>query len=485
MLPGVSIQKNQFATGSTSPSAIGILAIIASAMTGTQNVATSFARDDLAAAAFQGGPLVEYASYTLQTAQKPVVLVRSAASQASSYGTIVSTPGTGTSTVTGDGTILPSDDFNPLLLTIVNGGTVGVAGITYTLSFDGINQGPVTALGTANTITDPSGRAKFDLGAGTLAPGATFAAYTTRPQPNNTDLPAALEALRITRQPWEGVFIDCVYQSGTVGLIDAWLASLEAVGQFRFAIISLRHKLTPVPGTESESAYATYCTTTTGTDASIRMCVGADAADQASTLTGVTQPRPTGMFLAAHAMAVQVGTDPAYVGAGNLSDCQIADGNGNPKWHDEDLYPTLDGLRLVALRSFAPGGPVGTYINNANVLSSPGSDYEWLQHIRTMNLACGIAWQILTNQLSIGVGKQAPDPVTGKVYIQEKDAQRIEGLVNAALAQPTKGQVTSVAFKLSRTDDLSANSASTVTGTLNIVSLAYLKLFKVISAFAP
>lgn len=479
MLPSVQITKAAFGTGGAPPSAVGIAAIVAASFTGTANVASSFARDDLALAAFGVGPLVEYASYCLQVGGNPTLLVKGNASTAGSYGTATQS-GTSTSAITTSG--VPLDEYNASF-TVVNGFTVGTTGGTITYSLDGQTQSGVTAVGTANSFTIPNSGVTFNFGAGAMSSGFTYSVFTNRPLNTDVDLATALEALRISRQPWEGVLIDSTLGTGTVGLVDTWLAGLEKVGQFHFALLNYRHKIQPVPATETEAAYATAITNATAAQASIRLCVGADAADYTSTITGWSQPRPTSMFLAARAMLIPIGEDPAFVGRGNLEGATISDGNGNPRWHDEDLYPDLDSQRLVSLRSFAPGGPNGVYITDANVLSPAGSDFVWLQHVRTMNAACTVAWQQLTRVLSIGVGKKPADPTTGNVYIAEKDAARIEGIVNAALQQALNGQVAAVQFTLSRNDILNSNTDSTVTGTVAIVSLAYIKLFKVISTF--
>jgi hypothetical protein len=484
MLPNADITKQDFQTGGASPSSIGILAILACAATGTLNAPASYARDDLAATDYKAGPLVEYASHHLQVAKKPVVLCQTAGSVAAAYSAVTAIALGGTSVVSTDGATLPYDHFD-FILTIVAGGVIGVTGITYTTTHDaGDSTSGIKALGTATSLTFANSNIKINFGVGTLVAGATYHFTTTRPKPNNADLVASLQAMKVTRQPWEGVLIDADCDTGTPGLVDTWLAGLEAVGQFKFALLNTRHKNVPVPTAESEAAYAASMTTIVQNAASIRLCVGADAADYTSTLTGISQARPVSMFLGARAMLIPVGEDPAFVGRGNLPGASIADGNGNPRWHDEDLYPDLDDQRFVTMRSFAPGGPQGTYICNANVLSADGSDYKWLQHVRTMNLACTIAWQRLSKLLSVGVGKQPPDPATGKVYIREEDAQRIEDYVNAGFSPALDKQVSGVHFKLSRTDDLSSNAQSTVTGTVKIVSLAYLKKFLVQASFS-
>lgn len=479
-IPSVDVEKADFQTGSVGPDPTGVMAFIAASAIGTPNVAGSYARDDLAFGDYGTGPLVEYASYTLQVGKKPVVLVKGGASIAATY-TALTKAIVGTCVPTA-GASVPLDEYEPLV-TIVGGGTVGTPGITYTYSLDGgDSQSGLQALGSATTLTIPKSGVSFALAAGTLLDGDSWYCFTTRPLCNDTDVAAALEALRVTRLPWEGVFVDSNFGTGTVGLVDTWAGGLEAVGQFHFFVLNTRHKNQPVPTAETESAYAAAMTTATATSASIRGCVGVDAADYTSTMTGWSQPRPTAMFLVARAALIPIGEDPAYVARGNVPDATISL-NGNPRWHDEDLYPNLDSQRLVTLRSFSSPGPQGVYICNANVISPSGSDYLWLQHIRCMNRACSIVWQVLTGQLSIGVATKPADPQTGLVYIQEKDAARLDGLCNSALATPMKGQVTAVSSTLSRTDDLSSNSSSTAHATLAIVSLKYLKKFVVQSTF--
>src|SRR6185312_13824302 len=319
----------------------------------------------------------------------------------------------------------------------------------------------------------------FAIGAGTLVAGDTWSCTTTPGLPNDSDLATSLEALRVTTLPWEGFLADAPAATGTTSMVDTWLSNLEKVGKFRFAVLNTRMK----NAGESETDFATAMQTFVAAAApTIRACVGTDGGDLTSSLTGLTLPRTAALALAADAMAIPIGQDPAFVGAGPIQGYVIVDGDGNPNYHNEELYPNLDQLLLTALRSV--NGESGVYINNARVFSTVGSDYVFLPHVRTMNRACELAYQTLTTQLGRGVGKKPRDPNTGEVYILESDALVIEGLVNGAVKQALKGQVSSVKFTLSRTDDLSANSGATVNGTLTVVALAYIKGFAVVAAFA-
>lgn len=482
-LPAVSITKQVFTSVQAPASSVGVLAVIAASSAGTVNQPAGFARSDLAITADGYGPLTEMGAYDLDVAGLPVVLVKGTANYPGSYGSISTTLGTGTSTVVANASA-PFDHYN-VQVNIVTGGTRGTAGIVYTYSLDGGQTvSGQTALGTASTLSIPNSGVAFDIGVGTVAGGASWQVYTERPLLNDTNVTDALTALGTTRLPFEGVLIDSSATTSTVGLIDTILSGWESRGVFKFAILNSRMKIEPAATGETEAAYATALTTTFGSQTSIRCCVGADGAHAPSPISGNNIKRPTSMFLAARAMSIPIGEDPAYVARGPVTGAQVADSNGNPADHDEDLFPTLDSLRLTTLRSFAPGGPQGVYITNANTIQASGGAFPYLQHIRIMNRACEIAWFILTTQLSRGVRKNPKaDPVTGAVYIFEPDAALIESLVNDALTQPLKGQVSAARFSLSRTDNLNATPTS-VTGILSIQALAYIKGFAVTAEYS-
>ena len=497
-VPSASIKKQDFSTGSVAQQSvnIGILAIIAGGGTGSSgngpiNTPLSYARDDLAFADFGPSRLVEFASYDINVSGNPAVLVRGTTSVASSYGTIDHSGVTGTAVPTAGATV-PADNYD-VIVQVVTGGTIGVAGIILQASLDGGNSfGQAFALGTSTTLTIPnfpqggSPGVSFALtGAQTFVAGDFFRCLVNPARMNDADVATSCEALRVSTLPWEVALIDVDIDASTVGQLDTWLAGLEATGKFRLALVNTRMKNQAHVGSgtpETEAAYSTAMTTLTASSAnSIRVSVGTDGADLPSSLTGYVQPRPTSLLCAARAMSIPLGRDPAFVGDGPLEGATIVDGNGNPKYHNEELYPNLDQLGLTALRSVTGAKP--PYIDNARIFSVQGSDYVFIQHARTMNKACEIAYAIMVQQLGLGVGKKPKNPVTGLVYILERDALKIEGLVNEAIAPVLQGQVNAFAFAISRDDDLSNQSGATINATLEVVSLAYIKSFKAIAAF--
>lgn len=114
---------------------------------------------------FSHGPGVEGSLYALNNELDQITFLRVDPTDATAgaYGSItVSSQGAGI-TVTGDGTVKPGDDWNPLVEWTV-GGTIGVSGIKYRYSLDGGNKvSGERELGTDTSITLPHGGGKYNL----------------------------------------------------------------------------------------------------------------------------------------------------------------------------------------------------------------------------------------------------------------------------------------------------------------------------------
>ncbi len=484
MIPAVTVKKSLIGGAPAIQSTAGIAAIIASAITGTQLPPTMLTNQGLTVSSFgPTGMLSEMAVYDVNVSGLPVVGLAVTPSIAGSYyGSTFTKNITGTSGVVTTPGSAPYMHYDVEVM-VVAGGTVGTPGITYTWSVDGGNTvSAVTALGSSATLALPNTGVSFNLTNGqTLNPGDNWSIYTERPLLNNSDVASALAILGNTKLPWEGVLIDCAYSSGTVGIIDEWLAGREANGQFNFAVINTRYLLEPTPTAETPSVYAAAIVAASNSDTSNRLCLCADGGHMASLLTGFYTKFPTSLALMAEAMSVtpNIGTDPAFVGLGPVENYQIS-ANGNPNDWDEFLYQSLDSQRITTLRTFATGGPTGTFITDANVLISAGSNIYWLQLLRVLNQACAIAWAALTTRLSVGV-QTVYNQTTGAVNIKETSAQTIEALVNPLLTAGLSGQVTAVQFSLNRDDNLAAPKAP-INGTVAVVPLVYLKNIVVTAA---
>lgn len=478
-VPSVGISRADGNTGGVKPSTRGICALIAPASSGTHNQAESFARPDLLRTEFGDGQMAEYAAYLMPVSQKPIVAIRPETSTDGAYSALVNTAA-GTAVPVAGGTE-PDDDFN-VVISFPNGGALGTTGITYTFSLDGgKTTSKVNGLGTSLTITIPNTGISVTLGiaADTILAGQTCTFTTTAPQATNADLPAALEALRVTSLSWELLLIagDSADED-TVALADSFLASLEPSGRFRVAILNVRRK----GATETEGDYAiALAAIRAAAAATTRVVVCCDGGDIASPIRGIKMFRPASLAVAARACLVDIQVEPAQVKDGPLAGISIKDQRSNPKYHDEALFPGPDDNHFTALRSF--DGKSGAFVDNTNLFSEDGSDYVYLPHARVMNRASEIVFGILTEQLSSGVRRDTKVQPGGAVYIFEDDAASIDALVQVGLKSELQGRVTAVQFTLSRTDDIGANTGATLSGELQVDALVIVKGFEVVTRF--
>lgn len=470
-IPAVKVKKATSGGSSSGAAVDGILAIIASAATGTALPPTMTTNQTLAVGSFGGGMLPECAVYTIDVSGNAVVALAGQTSIPGSYGAI-------TKSIAGGGNVTAGTS-QPLLhydvqVSVLEGFTVGAAGGEVMWSVDGGDNvnGPLQ-VGTLSTLTLPGTGVSFPL-TGTFDDGDSWSCFTERPLQNNADLAANLATLGKTSLPWEGVLLDAQYGTGTVALVDQWLGAREANGQFNFALINTRFLLEPCPTGEAPSVYSAAIVAQTGQDSSDRLCVCADGGRLTSIITGFTTKFPTSLFLGAMAMSLtpNIGDDPAAVENGPVEGVEIAS-NGNPLDWDEFLYQSLDSQRIVTLRSFATGGPTGVYITDANVFMTSDSNIYWLQLLRCLNKACRISWANLNKILSRKV-RSVFNPTTGAVNIDPRDAQTIEKLINPPLAAGLAGQVTATKFSLHRDDDLTQPKAP-VNSDVAIVPDLYLK----------
>jgi hypothetical protein len=492
-IPGVTFTQADGNTGSTAQATTGVLAIIAFLSALPTNEPAKYTRVADMNSDGGVGPGLEYSAYYMNIAKKPVVILNPTTSTAGTYGTITQT-GTGTYTVAA-GATAPVDEYD-ITVKFIAGGTLGTTGITYQYTLDnGNNWSNVIALGTGTTVgplalpkpTGANSNASFTLstsGSSTVVAGDFFRVQTVRPQMQNSDLVTALAALAASPLTWDNVLVDVDVTSTFVATVDGWLTAIQAMSKYKMAWMNTRHKHTPAPTTESESAYLTALSTLLASTVTTQIDVGSDGAYCASSVSGLVQVRPTSMFIATRANGtLATGVDPAWIQLGTVPNCNLLDTSGRLVWHDERVYPGLDDLRFSTLCSVE--GTVGTYIGNARILSNLTSDFQYDQHARTMNAAKTITYPLLTLQLSRGVRKQKPDPATGEVFILEDDAAAIEGFINPELESGLGNNVNQALFTLGRNDNLAPNVGAKVSFTLQLQSLGYIKALSGINEFVP
>lgn len=479
-LPSLSFTRADGNTGSARSAPIGVFAIIAASASGTAAQPTSLTSKKQAITIFGHGVLTEDAAYLFDVANKSVVGVKVAASTDGTYGTLTTTgaPASTPSAITA-GTSKPLDRFRVVVRFPV-GGTVGTAGAMWQASLDGGKTfSAAAALGTANSITIPDTGVSLALGAGGLAAGETVSFTTTGPKASLADITPCLDALKATGLNFEAILIDSVEaDAAMVNGIRTALSGYMSKGLSKRAIVNVRPKTAVETGQAYIDALNIISSTArTGT----RVDVCADGSYVPSPVRGVSMWRPTSLVLAGRIAKIALGTDAGYVADGPVDGASLYDENGVSVAWDEAATPGLDDLGYVTLRSFARRA--GAFIGNPRVFSPIGSDFVFDQQERCMCVAEERAFDFLTDELS---AKKRKDPVkgpNGEVYLLEADVAEMEQKGTLDLKSILGKEVDDVRLKLSRVDDVGANSGAIVTASVEISSLVYLKGFAVTSRF--
>lgn len=471
--PSVITTQLDGAIGVLPPSSGRLYALVGACSSGTANTPATYARVANLTSALGEGPLVEAAARHIQKTGSPVVVVKTAAAtNVGAYGTLASTA-TGTSVVTVVTGTQPRDDYD-FILTFVTGGTRGTAGATYKYSLDGGNNySAVLALGTDTSVTTAVGNVGLAFGSGTFVAGDTHVVRTTAPRWDDTELLAALNALKASAVSWEMVYVVGDTGATSAGVIETWAQGLATAGKNRNWIANTR-----LPAAaESEATYLSSLntaflsfTTLFGT-----LCAGAD--DMISSVSGRNYRRPVAHVVGSQIASVSEEVDVSAINVGALAGVQIRDSAGNVRHHDESVNPGLDDARFTVLRTWDL--EPGVFVNNPRIFSSTTSDFQFVQHRRVFNIALDAVQAFLRRRLSLPV---RVNPATG--FILEAEAREIElgaeAAVGAVLRPKPKASGWSVV--LSRTDNIL--STGTLTGDLRVVPLAYIKTITLTGGFS-
>ena len=470
--PEVIITQLDGALGILPPSAGKMLAIVGAASAGPIATPAAFARATDVQTNFGGGDAVEAACYAIERYGKPVIFVRATSSVPGTLGAVDVTGVTGTSVVSADGASAPTD-YLDAKVRIVNGGTRGVAGITYQESLDGgYSYSPVKALGVATTITIPNSGIIFALAAGTLVAGDAWSARAVGPAPDAAALTVALTALQSSNLPWELAYITSPIDAAALAAIDTRATAMAAIGKYRWFIGNTRM---PNAG-ETEAQYKTAMDLIFSALASKNLSLYSGAAKTISSVSYRNYRRPLAMAVAPRQSSVSEEVNIGMIDLGPLPGVSIRDSNGNPDEHDEAVNLGLDDSRFGTARTW--DGYEGVYVTWPRIFAPTGSDFQLAPYRRVMNVFC----ETVRNYMLLRLAKPIRlNKATG--FILEADAIEIESGVLAQLRAVlmTKPKASDVQFVLSRTDNIL--STQTVTGDGRLVPLAYPKFIAITLGF--
>lgn len=484
-IPTVNIVQVNGALSSMPANILGDVAIAAGpARSGDQLLPVAFMRPADAIAYFGGGPLVEYGANLLQRAGgKPVVFIRTPSSTAAGYGTIDHTNVAGACDPTAHAATVPYDEYD-VVVKIIAGGTVGVAGITYQWSLDGGNNfSATTSLSTATTITITEGNVAFDLTSATLLAGDYWTCRTTPPALTNQDVTDATEAIGDAGLPWNWVGWANPLTAAQIGIIDVWMAALWSVQK--------KHRASrgcvrgPNVG-ETEAQYLAAITSLISGVTSTYQAIAAGYCEFVSACAGRRQyRRPASWITAVRALKVirPSRTDLAQVDLGSLgADVKIRDASGNRKagLHDESIDPGLDALGLETLCTL-PGEKfgLGAYLTTPHILASVADDRYLWQYRKVDNLVA----DVVQDKLMMWARRPLEALKDGSGYISPREKSVIDQDITKAVLDAAGDSLTDYGFALNSTDNILAKNAF-LAGDSTMVPLGYPAGFNISQRFA-
>jgi hypothetical protein len=351
-------------------------------------------------------------------------------------------------------------------VTIVGAGALGAG--TFEVSMDGGTTQSGTILIPSGGAYQPPNTGVVLTFASTFVAGDTYSFTTTSAGFGGSDVTASCAIAIGSAVLWGflhlvGAASNSAGAATIAGILDTQMTVAFLAYLFVFSILE-------VPDVEADATIVTAFASFVS--ARVSACVGDTAL--LSPVSGRVLRRNVAWAYAARLGAVIPAEDPGFVGRGALPNVQGLYANfGSTKWDPT----TLDSGRFTTARQF-PGVP-GYFITNGNMMSAPGSDFNYVQRRRVMDLACTITRAAELPYLN---GSMRVDPNTG--FIDPRDAAAFEGKVNAKLSA---GLVASQnASSATAVVDRAANilSTNTLPVTVSVVPLFTAKVIATTIGFS-
>jgi hypothetical protein len=349
-------------------------------------------------------------------------------------------------------------DAADVLVTIKTSGAPGTGAFTYSL------DGGTTV---SNTIAIPGsgiyaipGTGIILTFAGSATEGDTYAFTAAAAGFTNTDLTNAYTALlqNASAQAIEWKLAHVVGAPASASAAAATAAVVEAQMSAAFTGMRFGRCFMECPTSEADNAviaaFANFVGPRTAVCATDFACV--------SPITGRITRRNCAWIASALAAATRPGVD---IGGVQLNSDLVKTVNAIYR-DDAAMGDTFDAARFITMRTRI--GKQGYFISNGRTMAASGSDFTFLVNARVMDEACTIARGVLLPHVN---GSTRVDPTTG--YIDERDAQKIEGRANALLGQGlvNTGDATASQAQISRTTAIL--STNTMPTTVSVTPLGY------------
>lgn len=410
------------------------------------------------------GPLPEDLCYSLAIAGGPVYAMRLTGSTAGAAGSVTKTAiGTSTGTITVAGAAY---DAYVVRVEIKVTGALGVAEFRYSLD-NAVTFSPQIIVPSGGTYAIPNTNLTLTFVAGggpVIFEAGDYHTFTcTAPGFSASDLNTGITALKLDNTQIAAIVLSGKFATGSASATIAAAMSVHAASLF-----TMYRPLRYIMDAGADNAATTRTAFASFSDARGAVCYGSDVCTSAKPFTGWGAPTsPIQRVVAGRAAASLISTDLARFSSGALQGVTSIT-------HDEFRSELMDQKNFTTLRTHQ--GVSGYFITNARLMSAPGSDYQFWQHGRVMDVATYTSYSALLPFLNSSVR------TTSTGAIDPRDAARWEKTVKDALrtvlldpdnAEGTPGHVSALDCKVDQVSNVLTTGVVKV--TVAIRPLGYAK----------
>lgn len=311
--------------------------------------------------------------------------------------------------VTASGT---SEDATQGIIEVLVGGALGTSSFRWSLdggdSFSGAIATPI-----GGTFPIPDTLQEVNFTPGVYVAGHRYTWTTTAPSFSLAAFNASMTAmLAVEDTEWEYVHL-----VGSAADAADSLALATAMGTHMDAAFAAKRYVFAL--VEMADDTATNLITEFADFANRRVSKAATSVELFSTVTSRIETRSFAWPTAARISQIPISEAASFVGRGNLP--SITRINGSL----EDRL-ALDAAHFIVPRTII--GRSGFYVGNPWLSAPEGSDFQYIEYMRVMNVACRTVRDVMLNYLNKGIKVSAD---TG--FILESEATAIEARLSEAL----------------------------------------------------
>lgn len=325
----------------------------------------------------------------------------------------------------------------------------------------------------------------------TLNAGDRILFRTTAPEPQASDVVAAMTALKASMYASDFDFVHVVGSADPTfaDAVSDKLDSLEGLATYTLGIMSARapaegfdyDEVTgPAYPGEQPSDYAFRLDLAFSVFSGERVAVGAGLKRTQNPVTLWSQRRPVAWTAVQRLLTRPVQEELGRKQAGQIdSVTSIVNSTNDYIEYNARLDDTLT-ARFLCLRDYE--GESGVYFTLGAMMSPDGSDFSLITYVRVMNLATRLYQKVGEEQLGNGLFLETTGPRAGK--IREADARKLDREIKTAIESkvgPTKGTASGITVRVSRDDNLlpvSGGPPPELTAEVAIVPLGYVGSFR-------